>query len=261
MERQIVAALILLFILVGAGNATEYPLRAKYPDVKVIEPEELVSNLDNYVIVDVRSKYEYDTIHIAGAHIAAVSNSLLFPSMIKSLRINNPDKAIVFYCNGIMCAKSYDASMIAAEKGVENVLTMDAGVFNWVTLYPEHTVLMGKKPAPAADMISDEIFKQHTIPPSTFVQRISNNSVVIDVRDDLQRRTKLILRKATKNVPLGKTQDFAVQQASEGKTLLIYDAVGKQVRWLQYYLEKAGIKDYYFMEGGVERFLAAGLDR
>ncbi|MDX1803386.1 MAG: glycerol-3-phosphate 1-O-acyltransferase, partial [Alcanivorax sp.] len=37
-------------------------------------------------------------------------------------------------------------------------------------------------------------------------------------------------------------------------TLLIYDAVGKQVRWLQYMLEAEGVKDYYFMQGGAKSF-------
>lgn len=38
------------------------------------------------------------------------------------------------------------------------------------------------------------------------------------------------------------------------KTLLVYDKVGKQVRWFQYYLEQQGLKDYYFLAGGAEGF-------
>ena len=34
------------------------------------------------------------------------------------------------------------------------------------------------------------------------------------------------------------------------QTLLIFDQVGKQVRWLMYHLEVAGIKDYYFLSKG-----------
>ncbi|MFX1517887.1 MAG: sulfurtransferase, partial [Promethearchaeota archaeon] len=40
----------------------------------------------------------------------------------------------------------------------------------------------------------------------------------------------------------------------ENKTLLIYDAAGKQVRWLQYYLEDKGLKSYYFMAGGINAY-------
>lgn len=34
------------------------------------------------------------------------------------------------------------------------------------------------------------------------------------------------------------------------QTLLIFDQVGKQVRWLMYHLEVAGMKDYYFLDKG-----------
>lgn len=33
-------------------------------------------------------------------------------------------------------------------------------------------------------------------------------------------------------------------------TLLIFDQVGKQVRWLMYHLEAAGYTDYYFLSDG-----------
>ena len=38
------------------------------------------------------------------------------------------------------------------------------------------------------------------------------------------------------------------------KTIFIYDEVGKQVRWLQYALEKAKVKNYYFMDKGAKGY-------
>ena len=35
------------------------------------------------------------------------------------------------------------------------------------------------------------------------------------------------------------------------KTLLITDAVGKQVQWLQYYLDEGGYQNYFFLHKGV----------
>ena len=46
-----------------------------------------------------------------------------------------------------------------------------------------------------------------------------------------------------------------------GKTLLVYDEAGKQVRWLQYYLEDKGIPTYYFMSGGVKAYFRGFLNR
>ena len=36
--------------------------------------------------------------------------------------------------------------------------------------------------------------------------------------------------------------------------IFIYDEVGKQVRWLQYALEKANVKNYYFMHNGARGY-------
>ena len=93
---------------------------------------------------------------------------------------------------------------------------------------------------------------------SLFVKKIDENTVVIDVRDEFQRE-HTILVDTTKNIPLGKVNIFAKRQAAQGKTLLIYDAVGKQVKWLQYYLEKIKIKDYFFMKKGVKGYKEANL--
>ena len=38
--------------------------------------------------------------------------------------------------------------------------------------------------------------------------------------------------------------------ARSGDNMYVYDEAGKQVRWLMYRLEQAGVKDYYFMKGG-----------
>jgi hypothetical protein len=49
-----------------------------------------------------------------------------------------------------------------------------------------------------------------------------------------------------------------IEQAMlQRKTLLIYDAVGKQVMWLQYYLVRHGAKDYFFMQGGENGYVSS----
>jgi rhodanese-related sulfurtransferase len=51
-----------------------------------------------------------------------------------------------------------------------------------------------------------------------------------------------------------KLQKYVQKAIKQKRTLLIYDEVGKQVRWLQYALEKAGAKNYYFMHKGAKGY-------
>mgnify|MGYP003502318962 FL=1 len=44
----------------------------------------------------------------------------------------------------------------------------------------------------------------------------------------------------------------------KGNQLLIMDAVGKQVEWIQYYLEAGGYTNYYFLDKGVISAVEAG---
>jgi hypothetical protein len=42
------------------------------------------------------------------------------------------------------------------------------------------------------------------------------------------------------------------------RRLLIADAVGKQVQWLQFYLEEHGYRDYFFLRNGLLGAAEAG---
>ena len=257
MAYKILLLLIINLLSVNISYADIFPLREQFPEVKVITAEDLHKNLDRYLVIDVRSRYEFDVVHINNARNVPLSNNS-FISVLKRIRARNPNSKIVFYCNGILCSKSYKASIKAQDHHITNVFTMDWGVLNWVKKYPHNTTLMGETPANLDHLISNETLSAHTLSPAEFVKKINDQAVVIDVRDTFQRTSK-ILEKVTHHVPLGKANSFAKRQAENGKTLLIYDEVGKQVRWLQYYLEHVKIKNYYFMEKGVEGYLGAEL--
>ena len=51
-----------------------------------------------------------------------------------------------------------------------------------------------------------------------------------------------------------KLNAYIKQAKEENRALFIYDEVGKQVRWLQYALEKENIKNYYFMATGAKGY-------
>ena len=57
-------------------------------------------------------------------------------------------------------------------------------------------------------------------------------------------------------IPLNKLiKNIINKERKKDKQLLIFDQVGKQVRWVMYHLEDKGYKDYYFLSGGATEVL------
>jgi len=245
---------------VAPAASEEYPYRVRYPDVSVLTTEDLAKRFDDVLIVDVRSKYEYDTLHIQGAVNVPLETN--FRAEVIRLR-DKHKKPFVFYCNGKTCHKSYDAVLLAAKARLDNLYAYDAGVFDWAKAQPEKTVLLGRNPVKPADLISGERFKARLLEPKDFAARVGDKSVVLDVRDRIQRDTALFpFREVRAQLDETKKIDAVIEEArTQKKTLLVYDQTGKQVQWFQYYLESKGIKDYYFMKGGAQAYFDATLGK
>ena len=238
----------------GSGTDAAFPLRSEYKEVATIETAELAKRLDQMMIVDVRSKYEYDTLHIKGALLIPVSDTS-FVDEIRKLR-DKTDQPIVFYCNGITCHKSYDAGRLAYIYHIPNTYTYDAGIAQWAKTHPERCVLLGKSPIQAQDLIRDDQFKARLLEPKVFEAKIGPSAIVLDVRDKNQRRAGLFPHEQWAQLDEPAKLDALMEQSMrEKKTLLVYDQVGRQVQWFQYYLQNKGVKDYYFMKGGAEAYL------
>ncbi len=250
----LLAALLAAPLANAAKDA--FPGRKLYPDVTYIELSELQKRFKDVVIIDARSKYEFDTIHITGARNILVSKTL-FGEEVKELRART-DKPIVFYCNGHSCMKSYKAARRAQAAGVKDVYSFDGGIFDWAKANPDRTVLLGRSPIKVSDLISKKELKARMLAPEKFQARVENRRyLVLDVRSRLQRAGSGLFAFVEKQASLDDKErlDYYIEQARQsGKTLLAYDAVGKQVRWFQYYLEKKGLKKYYFMKGGAKGY-------
>lgn len=249
---------LLLLQIPLATNAADFPGRPNYPDVKPMELADLAKKFDNVIVVDARSQYEYDTLHIKSAVNIPVSS----PNFAKQVRDISQltKKPLVFYCNGHTCMKSYKAARAAKLAGVVDCYAYDAGVFDWAKNNPGKTVLLGKAMKSANQLLSKTKLKKHTITPKEFSVMVEkkNNVQTIDVRSRFQRAGVGLFPFNEKWVPLEKTSDLekALEEAAtRKKTLLIYDEVGKQVRWLQYRLEEMGVRKYYFMKGGAAGYI------
>lgn len=247
-----------------AAKATSdvFPLRAKYLDVTILETANLDKRFNEVVVVDVRTKYEYDTLRIKDAQLIPVTDRT-FVEQVRKLRESTP-KPIVFYCNGKTCAKSYDAALHAMNARIPNVLCYDAGIDDWARAHPGRTELLGKSPIKVEDLITHDKFKGHLLDPKTFEAKIGASSIVLDVRDRAQRDSLLFPFRGEQRASLedkDKLDPIIERAKKEKKTLLVYDQVGKQVQWFQYYLESKGLKDYYFMKGGAQGYFDATLGK
>ena len=72
LQLMLMAPLVTVIIFLGVlpkANAAEdeFPGRDLYPSVPYIEIKELHDRLDEVVVVDVRSSYEYETLRVKGA--------------------------------------------------------------------------------------------------------------------------------------------------------------------------------------------------
>lgn len=252
---------LLSFILLYSHSlfaAEGFPGREKYPDVPYIELNELFANFDNYAIVDARSQYEFETLRIKGALNIPIANENFGEQVLKlSTAI---DKPFVFYCNGHRCMKSYIATKKALAAGVKKAIAFDAGIFDWTNTYPKHAELLGNSPVDPNHLISSKAFKSRLLDPDKFSEQIANaggKSIIVDVRDMYQRAGIGFYPGLERWASLDDRQKlnrYIERAKRENKTLYIYDEVGKQVRWLQYALERAGLKNYYFMEKGARAY-------
>lgn len=252
----VVSWVFCLSLASAQAQESEFPGRLIYKTVNTIEVEELHSRLAQVHVVDVRSAYEYETLHIKGAiHIPL--NDPGFNEKIRALKAAD-DKPVVFYCNGKTCYKSYKAADKAVGARIPEVYSYDAGIFDWAKAHPDQAVLLGRTLMDPNRLISTGKFKAHQLAPEEFGTRVhSTNAKVLDVREPMQRAGISLFPDRQDSIALDnavKLKRYLDQVRDQGQTLLIYDEAGKQVRWFQYYLEDQGITNYYFMRGGVKAF-------
>ncbi|GAB4292144.1 MAG: hypothetical protein Kow0096_06760 [Thiohalomonadaceae bacterium] len=253
--RHACLLLVSAVLLVGTAWAEDdMPGRSRYPTVKWVELAQLRAMRPNVIIVDARSHYEYETLHIKGAVNVALGEQG-FVEGVKALRAESPHP-IVFYCNGRTCMKSYQAALEAQNSGIVNVYAYDAGIFDWVKAYPDDSVLLGRSPVDPARLLGKDKLQAHTLAPAEFEKRIDDNALILDVRDKFQQEAITLFPMRQRSVPLDNKalQKYVDQARQEGKTLLIYDEAGHQVRWLQYYLESEKVAAYFFLAGGAKGY-------
>ncbi|MDD2892800.1 MAG: rhodanese-like domain-containing protein [Halothiobacillaceae bacterium] len=238
--------------LAFAEEAENFPLRKAFPEIKVIETADLTQKAGDYTVVDVRSPFEYSIMHIQGALSLPISDRKFVENAKQAAA--DTKKPLVFYCNGHRCAKSYEAAMLMTKAGATNVLSYDGGISDWATSNPQLTLLLDKPLDPKA-LINDAKFKSYTLSPKDFMSKAQAQptAYVIDVRDSFQVEGVSLFpgRDYRTGLDIAKLKKV-INAAKEGnQPMYFYDATGLQVKPLQYLLEDQGVKEYYFLQGGI----------
>lgn len=248
--RTLFLALAFCLVLPTTVQADDFPLRPYYPEVPFISTDDLLERYDTALIVDIRSKFEYEVAHINKAILLPLTDSQ-FAEKLEEVRPKDGENPLVFYCNGHTCAKSYQAAQLAVSQGFSSVYAYDGGIFDWISAAPDKATLMGETPARAGRVINSDEFRGRQVSFDRFAAMAKQpNTIVIDIRDPFQREVMPRLD-AVRNIPLDPLLNLVVSRIWTEKQLLFFDAVGKQVRWLQYFLESYGYFDYAFLLGGV----------
>ncbi len=249
------AIIMIATLSMSLAQAEEFPLRKIYREVTPISTGELGQKLNQVTVVDARSSFEFSVLSVRGAHNIPV-NDPGFEDRAKQLR-QQTGKPLVFYCNGITCRKSYKATRRALRAGLKDSRVYDAGIVAWAKSHPGGASLLGQSPINVSKIISKSDFKRHLLDVDSFADKAHGSAIVLDVRDNAQRNAIGFFPGKEVALPItdsGRIRNYIAQAKREGKALLIYDAVGKQVRWLQYQIEDMGLKNYYFMKGGAKAY-------
>ncbi|HFQ80163.1 MAG TPA: hypothetical protein ENK33_02175 [Desulfobacterales bacterium] len=267
MKRMQIMSLTLVLLMAGvaacwAQDGLKFPLRSQYSSLRPIDTKDLAAIYNKAIIVDARNKKEYKVLHMKGAHNFLVGK--MKEKDLLGLRSKDGTTPMIFYCNGITCAKSYKATTKAAKWGFKNIRVYDAGVFHWAMKHPERAVFFGKPLTAelvATKIISGKKLAAKMLAAPDFIRKArSGKYTVFDVRDANERSATPIRLAKMRSMPFD-TMVTLLDKGSKAvpkKSILIFDNVGKQVKWLQYYLRQAGVTDYFFLKGGVRQWVKDG---
>ncbi len=228
-----------------AFSQDDYPHREKYPDVEFISTEDLKKRYHDVMIV-------FDAVRIKKAiHIAIGDTD--FTRQLEKYRDRENEYTLVFYCYGHSCEKSYKATPKAQKLGLQNILCYDSGIMDWSQAYPHLSTLMGRPLSAFNKMISKSEYQSRLASLEEFRSKATDADViVIDIRSHSQRmNTPSPALEGIRTAPLDDFLKLVTLRKFRDKELLLYDTVGKQVRWLHYYLKEYGYTRFKFLKGGV----------
>lgn len=214
-------------------------------------------------LVDCRSRFEYDILHMKNAVHVPVGN--MVREDLELLRAKDPAKAIVFYGNGEPCPESRAAFVKAAKWGYTNIFSYRGSIFNWAKERPEKARFWGEILGPDSQdqLFAADHFLENSLPPGPFLEASQQaGTMVVDIRDMAERSSFSISLPNAQHFPIDRLVKLIKSGSRKvrGKRVFIIDCCGGRSQWLAFVLVDSGI-DYVFLKGGVAAWRQAGIDR
>jgi rhodanese-related sulfurtransferase len=211
--RKIIRTFILAGILLMAAALSS--ARGAETEFKVITTDQLkamIEEKNDFLLIDARTKDEYQEAHIA--------NALSIPekNFEESLSLLPADKnsLLVFYCNGVKCGKSKKVAKKADAIGYKNILIYGEGFPVWEE--------MGNKIIPGPEYAKK--IETAKVSPSDLKKLIDGGNkdfVIVDVRDETEYKEGHI--PSAINIP---AESFAVKSEvlPKEKKIIVYCNTG-----------------------------------
>ena len=93
-NHRILSASIMIWFSSLLAAEDEFPGRVKFPDVPYIELNELFTQKNDVIIVDVRSQYEFQTLRVKGAMNMPVADKSFESDIVKLRQSTNKQIAV-----------------------------------------------------------------------------------------------------------------------------------------------------------------------
>lgn len=228
-----------------------FPLRPFFPTVVTINTHQLFEMYSDAILIDVRSEFEFEVIHINEAENISLSE-INFIGKIRVTSNVNPLTPLVFYCNDSNDKTAFMAALLAQSAGLGNILVYDAGIFPLLALAPEKISLMANTPARQDLVIPKELYDEVRIGFDAFRQQsYGKSALVIDIRDTFEDNKEPQFDEI-RHIPMESFLKAVSNRIWAEKKLLIFDQTGEDTQWLQFFLQANGYFNYVFLRGGVD---------
>ena len=202
-----------------------------YKFIDTTRLKEMMDSKDAFVLIDARTKEEYEEAYIPGAvNIQEKEFDKLLPSLPA-----DKSSLLVIYCNGAKCGKSKKVAKKAADAGYTNVVLYGEGFPVW----EEHNLKIVAGPG-YGKKIQTKMY--HPAQLSDIIDAHGNDYVLVDVRDESEYREGHI--PTAINIPV---ETFALKSEvlPKEKKIIVYCNTGSRSYMAYRKLIKLAYPDIY----------------